>query len=787
MPEPILFLDGAMGTMLWQKGLKPGELPELTALTHPEWLLDIHRAYIEAGSNVIYANTFGANRLKLRGCGHRVNELVYASVALAKRAAAGTATRVALDVGPLPEMLEPMGTLPFETAVDIFSEVMRAGAEAGADLVIIETMTDLYEAKAALLAAKENTDLPVWVTMTFDEGGRTFTGCTVASMAATLEGLGADAIGVNCSLGPKQLTGILRELCETVSVPVIAKPNAGLPDPVDGHYDMTPEEFAAELAAAVDSGVAMLGGCCGTSPAYIRALKKAYGGRNAAERQVKRRSIVCTPTRPVAVDGVRVIGERINPTGKKRFQQALLEGDIDYIVDVGLQEMDAGAEILDVNVGYPGVDEVTMLPLVVKRLQSVLPVPLQLDSTNAEALAAGLRVYNGKAAVNSVNGEKASIERVLPVVKKYGAAVVGLTLDENGIPDTAEKRVAIAERIAGAAESLGIPREDVWIDCLTLTVSAQQAGARETLKAVEAVTRGLGLRTVLGVSNISFGLPMRPLMTRVFLAAALDRGLSLPIINPNQGEMMDTIAAWRVLNGEDAGCRDYVDRFADAVPAAASVSAAPKAPKQAVTTLDEAILRGLKQDAARLAKEQLNTEAPLSLVENHLIPALDRVGEDYEHKRAFLPQLLGSAQAAEAVFGVIREALARSGEAPVKKGRLIIATVKGDIHDIGKNIVKTVLENYGYEVLDLGRDVPPEAIVDAVTRDDIRLVGLSALMTTTLPAMEDTVRLLKALPQPPAVMVGGAVVTQDYAERIGADAYASDARAAVEIARRVLN
>ena len=770
-----------MGTMLQRSGMQPGELPELLALTNPALLTGIHRQYIDAGAQIVYANTFGANRRKLTKLGHTVDEVVSAAIRAAKTACEGTEAHVAVDIGPLGELLAPLGTLPFEDAVDMFAEIAAAGERAGADLAVIETMTDLYEAKAALLAVKEATRLPVMVTMTFDESGRTFTGCTVASMAATLEGLGADAIGLNCSLGPRQLLPILQELCAATRLPVIAKPNAGLPDPVDGHYDLTPGEFAAAMAEAVRAGVSIVGGCCGTDPAYIHALHEAVGGMVPGERTHQPRSIVCTPTTPVVIDGVRVIGERINPTGKKRFQQALLAGDLDYIVDVAIAQEDAGAQILDVNVGHPGVDEVTMLPRVVQKLQEATTLPLQLDSTNAEALAAALRVYNGKAAVNSVNGDEKVLAKLLPIVKKYGAAVVGLTLDETGLPATADQRVAIARRILGAAQAHGIPREDVWIDCLTLTVSAQQDQAEATLEAVRRVTQELKLRTVLGVSNISFGLPNRPLVTQAFLLRALSAGLTLPIINPNQTEMLDAIAAFRVLSGEDAGCREYVDRFAAAPSAAIRNSECG----MRNCDLSDAIYRGLKADAARLAKAALESEPALTLVENHLIPALDKVGADYEAGRAFLPQLLSAAQAAQAVFGVIQESLAASGGESVRKARVIIATVKGDIHDIGKNIVKTVMANYGYDMLDLGRDVPPEVIVEATVREGVRLVGLSALMTTTLPAMAETIRQLQELPDPPAIMVGGAVVTPEYAASMSAH-YARDAKASVEIARKVL-
>lgn len=778
--KELLLLDGAMGTQLQKKGMQPGEIPECLNLTHPKWVEEIHRAYVQAGSRVIYANTFGANRWKLQKTGAEPEEVITAGVSLAKKAAAGTGALVGLDVGPIGALLEPLGTLPFEEAYALFAEMMEAGEAAGADLIAIETMTDLNEARAALLAAREHTGLPVLVTMSFDASGRTFTGCTAASMARTLEGLGADAVGVNCSLGPGEMLPILREIRRHTRLPLIAKPNAGLPDPLDGHYSLNAGDFAARMLPLIDAGASLIGGCCGTDETYIRALAEASRGRKPGGEAYVPVSFVCTATRPVTVgEGVRVIGERINPTGKKRFQQALMENDLDYIADAAVAQMDAGAQILDVNVGYPGVDEKTMLPRAVKAIQAACDLPLQLDSADPEAIEAALRVCCGKAAVNSVNGDEQVMGRILPLVKKYGAAVVGLTLDENGIPDSAEKRLAIAGRILRRALALGIPREDVWIDCLTLTVSAQQEQAEETLKAIEGVTRDLRLPTVLGVSNISFGLPSRPLLTQTFLIRALQAGLKLPILNPNQKEIMDAVAAFRALSGEDGQCRAYVERFSGAQPEE------KKAPSSALT-LEEAVLRGLRGDAARLAREALQHEKEMDIVENRLIPTLDRVGADYEAGRAFLPQLLSAAQAAQAVFEEIKASLLQKGGEQVSKGRVLLATVRGDVHDIGKNIVKTVLENYGYTVTDLGRDVRAETIAERVRADRIPLVGLSALMTTTLPAMAETVRLLKALPDPPYVMVGGAVVTEAYARQIGADAFGRDARAAAEIVRGAL-
>lgn len=785
----MIFLDGASGTMYQQQGLKPGEMPEMLNIKHPEMVERVARAYVEAGSEVICTNTFGVNRHKLAGTGHRVAEVVMAAVQIARRAA-GKNAQVALDVGPLGEMLEPMGSLTFEAAYDLFAEVVEAGEKAGADLILIETMTDLYETKAALLAAKEKTRLPVMVSMSFDETGRTFTGCTVSSMARTLSGLGADALGVNCSVGPDSLKNIIAEMSCCTCLPIIAKPNAGLPDPADGHYSMGPEAFAEAMTELVAAGATVIGGCCGTSPAYIRALKQAMAGHQMPARTYDAVSFVCTPTLPMPITGVRPIGERINPTGKKRLQQALLAGDLDYVTALALQQKDAGAAMLDVNVGYPGVDEKTLLPRLVKRLQAVVDLPLMLDSADADALENALRVYNGKPAVNSVNGEEGKLARILPMVKKYGAAVVGLAMDEKGLPGSCGERVTIAKRIVERAEALGIPREDVWIDCLTLTVSAQQDQARETLCAVRQVREELGLQTVLGVSNISFGLPGRGLMTQTFLTQAMAAGLTLPIVNPNQVEIMDAIAAHRVLSGEDENCQAYVVRMAGRVepkPAAKATPVPGGAASQEIMTLRDAVIRGLRAEAGTLARAALKEQSGLRLVEEQLIPALDQVGADYETGRVFLPQLLSAAQAAQAVFVEVRAAMAREGEVPVKRGRILMATVKGDIHDIGKNIVKTVLENYGYEVIDLGRDVPPETITETAQREHIRLVGLSALMTTTLPAMEETVRALRTLPEPPCVMVGGAVVTEAFAARMGADFYAGDARDAVNIAKKVFD
>ena len=783
LTREFVFLDGAMGTQLQRRGLPLGAVPELANLEHPDWLADIHRSYVEAGSDILYANTFGANREKLARSGRTVAEVVSAGVALARQAAAGRAL-VALDVGPLGQLLEPNGTLRFEEAYDRFAEVMEAGAAAGADLVVIETMADLNEARAALLAAKERTSLPVLVSMSFEADRRTFLGCGVASMALTLSGLGADAIGINCSLGPLEMAPLVDELKRWTDLPLLLKPNAGLPDPAGGGYDIGPEQFAAALAGLGRAGVQLLGGCCGTGPEHIALLRRELEGARRARRAAAVPAAVCSGTRAVAIDRVRVIGERINPTGKKRFQQALREGDMDYILSQALAQTDAGADILDVNVGLPDVDEVRLLPETVRALQAVTDAPLQLDSTDPAALEGALRACCGKAIVNSVNGDPETLEAILPLVKKYGAAVVGLTLDQNGIPKTAEERLAIARRILDAALALGIPRRDVYIDCLTLTVSAEQAAAGETLRAVRMVKEELRLKTVLGVSNISFGLPARPLVNQNFLTMAMTCGLDLPILNPNVDAMMAAVRCFHLLTNVDAEARDFLAAYGgDAAPTPSAPAAGA-----AARPLGDLVELGLRGEAGQAARALLAAgEDPMALVDGVLIPALDRVGAQFEAGQRFLPQLIQAAGAAQAAFEAVREALAaRQDGPPVRRAPIVLATVKGDIHDIGKNIVKVLLENYGFAVLDLGRDVDPERVARAVRETGAPLVGLSALMTTTLKSMEETIALLRREELPCRVMVGGAVLTADYAARIGADFYARDAKESVDIARRVM-
>ncbi len=787
-PGPVI-LDGGMGTMLQAKGLKLGEHPELAALDHPDWLLDIHRAYAEAGSQILCANTFGANREKLRRTGRTVEEVIPPSIAIAKEAAAGRAL-VALDLGPVGQLLEPTGTLDFETAVDIFAQQVRCAVSAGADLVMIETMTDLQECRAALLAVKENSTLPVLVSMTYEERGRTFLGHAPACAALTLEGMGADAIGINCSLGPREMPALVEELTRWTTLPVSVKPNAGLPDPGGAGYDITADQFAAAMAELTELGVKCYGGCCGTTPEYIAKLCKALEGRTIREIPRTVPAAVCSPVQVVPIDRVRVIGERINPTGKKRMKEALLRDDVDFMLSQALEQVQAGADILDVNVGLPEIDEGEMMVKVVKALQGVTDAPLQLDSTRPEVLEKALRVYCGKAIVNSVNGDRESLDAILPLVKKYGAAVLGLTLDKEGIPKTALDRADIARRILNRALNYGIRKEDVYIDCLTLTVSAEQAAASQTLEALERVKRELGLKTVLGVSNISFGLPARPLVNQSFLTMAMTKGLDLPIINPNLEAMMAAVRCYHLLMDIDTDAREYIAAYADA-DVSASITSRGDAPRSAAPagerTLEQIVAAGLKGEAGPATRRLLETTDAMTVVDEILIPALDRVGADFEAGRVFLPQLIQAAGAAQAAFEIIRGQLsARPGGEGTRKGTIVLATVKGDIHDIGKNIVKVLLENYGYPVVDLGKDVEPAAVVEAAKKHSAPLVGLSALMTTTLGSMEETIRLLREEAVPCKVVVGGAVLTAAYAKRIGADFYAKDAKESVDVAREVI-
>lgn len=787
--RPFIRLDGGIGSMLQKGGMPVGALPEVYNIEEPSRIIDIQKQFVEAGADILYANTFGANRLKMAKSGYSVPALIQGGIACAKEATKGTSTKVALDIGPIGQLLEPLGTMTFEEAYDIFQEEILAGKDA--DIIVIETMTDLYETKAAVLAAKENSDKPIMVTMSFESNHRTFTGCTVPSMAMTLEGLGVDAIGINCSLGPIELYPIVEEITQWTTLPVIVKPNAGLPDPVTGEYGLTPQNFADAIVKYAPLGVQIYGGCCGTTPEHIHTAYAALEQVSIAQRNPIIPPAVCSASETVLIDQPRIIGERINPTGKKRFKAALLENDMDYILDQAIQQVDAGADLLDVNMGMPGIDEKDMMIRAVKAIQGVTDTPLQLDSTIPAVLEAALRVYNGKPIVNSVNGEAESRKNILPLIKKYGAAVVVLTLDENGIPNKAEDRVAIAEKVMQEAISMGIPKRDIYIDCLTLTASAEQAGAAETLKAVRYVTEVLQLKTVLGVSNISFGLPNREAVNRTFLTMALENGLSLPIMNPNIPSMTEAVRAFRLLHNIDKNCTEFVTAYADMKspsPAAPVQAVAKSTKEQAPKELDlpYAMSHGLKNEGAKITEQLLQTKDPMEIINEILIPALDVAGKGFEEGKIFLPQLIQTAGVAQAAFEVIKSTLIARDDAPVSRGEIVLATVKGDIHDIGKNIVKVLLENYGYTVIDLGKDVPCQLVADTAKERGVKLVGLSALMTTTLGSMEETIRLVNEACPDCKTVVGGAVLTKDFAEKIHADYYAKDAMETVAVAREVI-
>lgn len=778
----IQFLDGAMGTQLQAKGLPAGASPELFMMEHGEVIEEVHAAYIDSGSDIIYTNTFGANAKKLSKSQYTVEDIITRAVQLAKSAAKRKAgVRVALDIGPIGEMLEPNGYLPFEEAYELYRQQVVAGEQAGADLVIFETMSDLYEVKAAMLAAKEHTQLPVFVTMSFEADHRTFTGCTTASFALCAEGLGADAIGINCSLGPDQILPIAEELAAMTNLPLIIKANAGLPDPITNTYSIDAAEYARMLLPYTKLPLAYVGGCCGTTPQFIRELKNTLPKAIAVEKQKRRSgSYACTPTKCLRIQDVHVIGERINPTGNKRMKVALQEHRLDEILAIAMEEVEGGADILDVNVGLPGINEKEMMVEVIKELQSVIDLPLQIDSTDPAVIQAALRIVNGVAIVNSVNGEVAVMERILPAVKKYGANVVGLTMDEDGIPESAQKRLEIGARIVETAQLYGIAKENVFLDCLTLTVSAQQSGAKETLKALRAIRQQLGVHTVLGVSNISFGLPSRILLNQSFLTMAMQAGLSMPIMNPNQPAMMAAVRSYRVLQGIDADSQEYIRIYAQQKQGANVETGSSH------MRIEESIMRGLKEETRQLCTKLLTEKEPLQIVNEHLIPALDAVGVRYEKKEIYLPQLINAATASQCAFEEIRRAVNSSGMESISKGKIILATVKGDVHDIGKNIVKVVLENYGYQVFDLGKDVPIEAVVETAIKEQVRLIGLSALMTTTLKSMEDTIQALHDSGHDCKIMVGGAVVSAEYAKQIHADYYARDAKESADIAKEVL-
>ncbi len=786
MKNKITLLDGAFGTMLQQKGLLTATVPEANNLTHPEIITEIHREYIRSGAEIIYASTFGVNRYKLEGTSYSVSQLVEAAVKNARMArdAENPRAKIALDCGPIGKMMKPNGDMSFEEAYQIFEEIVSAGEQAGVDLIVFETFTDLAEMKAGILAAKEHTDLPIFASMSFEANGRTFAGVPISAAALTLSGLGVSAVGINCSLGPEQILPLAAELAKWTNLPILIKPNAGLPNPETDQYEITPEEFAEITARFADLGAVFIGGCCGTTPQYISALRDRLSGKHPVERQTVHRTAICSAEQTVEMNDVRIVGERINPTGKKRFKTALAEHDIAYILTQALEQTAAGAEILDVNVGLPGLDEAAVMAEVVEAIQSVSNVPLQIDSGDPKTIEAALRIYNGKALVNSVNGEDRNLETMLPIVRKYGAAVIGLTLDENGLPQTAEERVRIAEKIIRKAEEYGIPKEDVIIDCLTLTVSAQQEQAMETLKAVRMVKEHFGVKTVLGVSNISFGLPDRETINTAFLTLALGQGLDLPIINPNVRSMTGAVDAFKVLSGHDKNSERFISIHNQIqsekpiIPANDSVSSD--------SSLEYAIANGLRQIAAEATVRLLQKIEPAEIIDQILIPTLEKVGTRFEKGEIFLPQLIQSAGAAQAGFEEIRKTMTRSSQsdANLSKGKIVLATVRGDIHDIGKNIVKVVLENSGYQIIDLGKDVPVEVVRQAVLRENAKLVGLSALMTTTVKNMAETIRDLKSHSEC-RIMVGGAVLTKDYALSIGADYFAKDAKAAMDIAKKV--
>lgn len=794
--KELLFLDGGMGTLLQAEGLAPGELPETWNIEHPEKVEAIHRRYYEAGSDVVLANTFGANVCKFHDDRYTVEEVIRAGIANAKRAGEqiGKETYVALDMGPTGKLLKPMGDLDFDDAYEAFEEAVRYGEKYGADLIHIETMSDTYEVKAAILAAKENSSLPVFVTMIFDERGKLLTGGDVPSVVAMLEGLRVDALGLNCGLGPKQMLPILNDLRRYTSLPIIVKPNAGLPKQKNGetYYDVEPDEFARIMQEVVKEGACVIGGCCGTTPEHIKKLVEECKDLPLREIEKKHDTIVSSYGQAVILDDMpRIIGERINPTGKKKFKEALKNEDMDYILKEAITQQDKGAHILDVNVGLPDIDEVAMMEKVVKELQSVTSLPLQIDTVDGKAMERAMRIYNGKPMINSVNGKQVSMDEVFPLVRKYGGVVVGLTIDEEGIPKDAEGRVRVAGKIINEAAKYGIDKKDIVIDVLTMTISSEKDGAKVTLEALKRVREEFGVRTVLGVSNISFGLPRRPIVNSYFYAMAMQNGLTAGIINPSSEDMMKAYRSYNALMGFDENCTNYISTYAGTtetvtVQASQATAAAGNAPKAAGVemTLKYAIERGLKEEAHHITRDLIGTREPLDIIQEELIPALNVVGEGFEKGTVFLPQLLMSADAAKIAFAVIKDVLASSGQEEEKKEKIILATVKGDIHDIGKNIVKVLLENYGFDVIDLGKDVPPEAIVEKAVEENVTLVGLSALMTTTVVSMEETIKLLREKKPDCKVMVGGAVLNQDYADMIGADFYGKDAMQSVHYAQK---
>ena len=789
-----VFFDGGMGSLLQARGLKPGQLPETWNLSHPEILKEIHTSYLQAGCDILTTNTFGANGLKYGKEGPEGLACVVSAGVKNAREAVEEAKRgfVALDMGPTGKLLKPLGDLGFEEAYNLYKEVVLAGTKAGVDLILVETMSDSYEAKAAVLAAKENSSLPVFATMIFDSKGKLLTGGNVASTVALLEGLGVDALGINCGLGPVQMKEILKDILDKASVPVIVNPNAGLPRSENGKtvYDVTPEEFSIVMEEIASMGANVLGGCCGTTPEHIsRTVQRCKKVPQILPKE-KNTTVVSSYAQAVVIDrNPVIIGERINPTGKSKFKQALREHDFEYILKEGVTQQDHGAHVLDVNVGLPEIDEPSMMEKAVFELQSILDLPLQIDTSNMEAMERAMRIYNGKPLINSVNGKQESMEAVFPLVKKYGGVVVALALDESGIPDNAQGRIEIAKKIYAKALEYGIQKKDILIDALCLTVSSDKKGALTTLETVRLVKEELGGKTILGVSNISFGLPQREIINATFFSLAMENGLNAAIINPNSEAMMKAYFSFRALADLDSQCEDYIARYGSQLSEAGQE---PKNREKAGAgheemTLSESIIRGLKDRAHAAVKELLREKEALKIINEDMIPALDLVGKGFEKGTVFLPQLLMSAEAAKAAFSVVKEEMTASGQTSKKKGTIILATVKGDIHDIGKNIVKVLLENYSFEVVDLGKDVPPKQIAEAAVKQHIPLVGLSALMTTTVPSMEETIRILNKEAPWVKAMVGGAVLTEEYARTIGADCYCKDAMASVNYAQKVIS
>lgn len=786
--KELLFFDGGMGTLLQAEGLQPGELPETWNIERKETIRKIHQSYFEAGSDIVLTNTFGANALKFHDENCSLKAIIDAAVENVRFGAKagirdGRDYYVALDIGPTGKLLKPLGDLSFEDAYEAFKEVVQYGEKAGADLIHIETMSDTYEVKAAVLAAKENTNLPVFATMIFDDKGKLLTGGDVPSVVALLEGLRVDALGINCGMGPKQMLPILQQIAQYTSLPIIVKPNAGLPKQRDGqtYYDVTPDVFAKQLQEIVKAGACVIGGCCGTTPKHIRAMISACKDLEMTKPTFKNHTIVSSYGKAVELGDMPVIiGERINPTGKSKFKQALKEHNLDYILKEGITQQDKGAHILDVNVGLPDIDEVVMMKEVVRELQSVTSLPLQIDTVDTEAMEQAMRIYNGKPMVNSVSGKQESMNAVFPLIQKYGGVVIGLTLDENGIPKTAKGRLEVAGKIIEEAKKYGIDKKDIVIDVLTMTISSEPNGAKTTLEALKMVRDTYGVRTALGVSNISFGLPSRPVINANFYTMAMQNGLTAGIINPSSEDMMRSYHSYCALMNYDTNCENYIAHYGNQEPAKTTVPAGQQ------IDLKTAIEKGLKEDAYQTTVALVKTKEPLEIINTYLIPALDTVGKGFEKGTVFLPQLLMSADAAKSSFAVLKEGLEKNGGEEKEKEKVILATVKGDIHDIGKNIVKVLLENYSFEVIDLGKDVAPECIVETVLEKEVKLVGLSALMTTTVVSMEETIRQLREKAPDCKVMVGGAVLNQEYADMIGADFYGKDAMQSVYYAQKIL-